>query len=101
MLNNFKKLILLFLVYICFTGFSYSSIPRYNSFVGKNVIIITISDIYRGRISNIFSMDICQNKDGFGICITKVYYHTIVLETKQGKIFVTEDSVQEIGEIDG
>lgn len=92
-----KKLIILILCLFLF-GFSYSSISKYNQYIGKNVTIITLTQVYTGKIETIMTMDICRQSDSFGNCINREYYHSIVLKTENKKILISEEKIIKIEE---
>jgi hypothetical protein len=93
-----KKFIIILLCLLLF-GFSYSPIPKYNRYIGKNVIISTLQSIYQGKIETIMTMDICKQQDTFGNCINREYYHSIVLKLQNKKVLIPEEKIIKIEEI--
>jgi hypothetical protein len=93
-----KKLFLTFLLII----FMISNVFAFNiyNYLGKDVVIVSrISMQYIGKITDIFELKRCAQRDGFNNCIYEIVDYIIVLKQYNGeKITLNAKNISSITE---
>lgn len=92
-----KKLISLFLIILLFASFLLATDWYY--YIGKKVSVQTINNTYVGKVTSILTMEICKQRDGFGNCIWKDIFYTMLLNENNVIKVIPCESIKQIEEI--